>query len=751
MKPVKLTLAGFGSFYEKTEIDFGSFGDGVFLIHGETGAGKTTIFDALVFALYGEASGSAREAGGLRSGYCVEGDETVVELVFTIGGDEYVVTRRLEYAEPGKAKPAYAALKTPDGRTISGERRDTVTERVRELLGLDVRQFTQICLLPQGEFEKILQHKGAKGESREDILMCLFGVEAFDFLQKKLNDYALMLGRDCERESDAYYRQVLNITETDSEELKAEIVLYKKAREKRGGQYGISAKIPGLLGDNIAEKEAEYSELERAHAEAREKAAEARSAAEVVLHKNRQHEKMRLLLEEQAELKTALSPEKLDFIEGYANFVDGINADLMREQKGIEAILAAEDGVRQLQRYARECAEREREFQQDTAAHEAEKAIYEQMTTAFLRGQASLLAGELRPGEPCPVCGSVKHPAPCAAGEEVPTEKMLERQKQKANAASGKAAASGTSLAAIKSRMETLSHDEGVSESDMEKRVAELKSAKSTAEARITKLRAALAEGTREYRELLGQSGRLEQIGRELPELVEALGGYTPEEAREEGARALATAADEISRQMTARHTVLVKQREILRQLVEIERAHSAIYPRYKSADEMAKWSKGAGKISLTRYVLGLYLDEILDRANRKLVRMSGSRFVLSRSTAPGSTGLEIDVFDERSRSARPAGTLSGGEKFKASLAMALGMSETVQTHSGGTRLGTLLIDEGFGSLDMASVSSAVDTISALTSRDMMIGIISHVDMLKSRIEKQIQVIVTEKGSKVVI
>lgn len=158
MKPEKLVISAFGPYAGENTIDFEQLGEhGLYLITGDTGAGKTTIFDAITFALYGEASGTVREAGMFRSKYAKAETETFVELTFAYQGKEYIVRRNPEYECPKKrgtgftTKKADAELIYPDGRQPV-TKMGAVTKAVTELMGLDYKQFTQIAMIAPGGF-----------------------------------------------------------------------------------------------------------------------------------------------------------------------------------------------------------------------------------------------------------------------------------------------------------------------------------------------------------------------------------------------------------------------------------------------------------------------------------------------------------------------------------------------------------------------------------------------------------------------
>ena len=161
----------------------------------------------------------------------------------------------------------------------------------------------------------------------------------------------------------------------------------------------------------------------------------------------------------------------------------------------------------------------------------------------------------------------------------------------------------------------------------------------------------------------------------------------------------------------------------------------------------------GENKLTLETFVQVRYLNRILQKANEKLLRMSNGQYEMERCenarNKSQKMGLDIDVMDHFTGKKRPASTLSGGEIFKASLSLALGLSEVIQMNSGAVRIETMFVDEGFGTLDEDSLHSAVNTLSSLASKGRLVGVISHVQELKERIEKQIVVEKSNSGSTV--
>ena len=199
MRPEKLTISAFGPYADKTEIDFSKLGEGgLYLITGDTGAGKTTIFDAITFALYGRASGEVRESAMFRSKYAKDSAETFVELVFSYQGKTYQVRRSPEYMAPKKRgtgltlRKAEAQLIYPDERQPVTKAKD-VTAAVEQLLGLSYDQFTQIAMIAQGDFQKLLL---AGTVQRGEIFRQIFHTGLYQQIQMRLRDAAISRYKD---------------------------------------------------------------------------------------------------------------------------------------------------------------------------------------------------------------------------------------------------------------------------------------------------------------------------------------------------------------------------------------------------------------------------------------------------------------------------------------------------------------------------------------------------------------------------
>ena len=181
---------------------------------------------------------------------------------------------------------------------------------------------------------------------------------------------------------------------------------------------------------------------------------------------------------------------------------------------------------------------------------------------------------------------------------------------------------------------------------------------------------------------------------------------------------------------------------------------HAALEQRAQWVGALAATAGGTltskQKIKLEAYIQMDYLDRILRHANLRLMQMTDAQYELERIGAENQrsqSGLDLGVIDHYNGTRRSVKTLSGGESFKASLALALGLSDEVQSAAGGIRLDTLFLDEGFGSLDEESLEQAIRVLASLTEGDRLVGIISHVGALKDRIDRQVVVHKNRTGS----
>ncbi|MDE6725664.1 MAG: SMC family ATPase, partial [Ruminiclostridium sp.] len=219
MRPIKLTISAFSSYAGKTVLNLDKLGSsGLYLITGDTGAGKTTIFDAITYALYGEASGESRNTSMLRSKYAKDDTPTEVELVFSCNGKEYRVKRNPDYPRPkGRGdgfttQKADATLTYPDNKVVTKVKE--VNSAIRNIMGIDRNQFLQIAMIAQGDFRKLLL---AGTEEREDIFREIFKTAPYQNLQKNLTSEANNVKNQCEsiRKNIKQYIDEIKVDEND--------------------------------------------------------------------------------------------------------------------------------------------------------------------------------------------------------------------------------------------------------------------------------------------------------------------------------------------------------------------------------------------------------------------------------------------------------------------------------------------------------------------------------------------------------
>lgn len=252
MRPLKLTISAFGPYADLTVLELDKLGEnGLYLITGTTGAGKTSIFDAITYALYGEPSGSVRNDSMLRSKYAKATTDTFVELTFTYNGQIYTVRRNPEYERPktrgeGITKQtAKAELHYPNGRIVDKSKKE-VTRAIEEIMGIDRDQFLQIAMIAQGDFLKLLL---AKTEERKAIFRQIFKTQKFEKIQYKLKEEAKQLYGEF---ADARKRLTTYMGEIQCDDLQNPY--YSEIALAKAGSLSVEQTI-ALLGKMIAEDE----------------------------------------------------------------------------------------------------------------------------------------------------------------------------------------------------------------------------------------------------------------------------------------------------------------------------------------------------------------------------------------------------------------------------------------------------------------------------------------------------------------
>lgn len=499
MRPLKLTIAGFGPYAGVQELNFEDLGtSGLYLITGDTGAGKTTIFDAITFALFGEASGDNREPGMLRSKYTKPADPTYVELTFDYGGKQYRVRRNPEYDRPkargtGTTKErADAVLTCPDGSNV-GNVKD-VDRAIRDIIGLTREQFSQVAMISQGDFRRLLQ---ADTRQRQKIFRDIFDTGIFVTLQNQLKEKASEVWKRKEQATRSIQQYIGGmVCDADSplsvdvrkagagelpigdvmalfekllqEDRDAESSHNTRLAETESELEGISALLVraeacAAAKRALAQKEKTEAEQTAALEAAQRTLADARATVPEQEALSRAVTQIDLLLPVYEELKTktdalddarrkatAAGSNLAAAAEKKASLTAAVNA-LKAERAGLSdaaaekekltatrqkladrkaALQALIDGLADLDAQRQTLSDRQSAYVSADAASSRLLQAYETKNRAFLREQAGILAGTLTEGAPCPVCGSVTHPHPAVLSLDAPTEAEVKNAKK---------------------------------------------------------------------------------------------------------------------------------------------------------------------------------------------------------------------------------------------------------------------------------------------------------------------------------
>lgn len=907
MRPLKLTMSAFGPYASAVEIDFTIFGrQGLYLISGDTGAGKTTIFDAITFALYGEPSGTNRDSGMFRSKYADSKTPTFVKLEFEYDGKTYLIERNPTYERPKErgegttTQNANATLLMPDGAPVTGLK--NVDARIYEIIGIDRTQFSQIAMIAQGDFMKLLF---SKTDERQKIFRKIFKTDMFVRLQDQLKKDANEIAGRCRAERAGIAQYIDGIVHGPESAFAAMVA---EAKAGRMGMEDVIDMIESIIKeDDAADKrfseEKKICDQKVKDAEARlkqlndyegtlariiqDETALAKAVGQIERLNNilkesrlrmpeademtRETGKIQALLPKYGQIDelrnklTALNAsisdkeasskikhnEYVHMTEGYKAMCDefknleGYREKLLVAQHEIESLGRLKDGLESLKReigtYNTE-QEKLIKYQNGLATRISEKSKalsdYDRAYNLFMSEQAGIMAESLKDGEPCPVCGSKLHPSKAVAAHDVPSQKDVEDLRAKVEELDGNVRKGTDYCISQKNIVETLSisicghleefmgdpeHTDDTLDR-IDTRYSEVEKDFKKAESLIgdlnkgIKRRAELERIIPEHEKMLAiRQTELAGLGEELSgmrseskvksdQLVEMLKEVPfktkkeAEEKTEELQQKCLAILDGIKKSeedvracnelITALKAGIEALKEQVKEGISIDRdieisvkgaesARSAelesilrdtharkvtngntlagisrkshnlmeMEKDYAMKSVLAKTAngdlEGKEKIMLETYVLMEYFDRIIARANTRFMSLSGGQYELKRrvnaSNNRSQSGLELNVIDHYNGSERKVESLSGGEQFKASLSLALGLSDEIQSSAGGIRLDTMFVDEGFGSLDEESLRLAMNTLGSLTEGNRLIGIISHVPALK-QIDRQILV-----------
>lgn len=907
MRPLKLTLSAFGPYAGENVLELDKLGkSGLYLITGDTGSGKTTIFDAITYALYGESSGETREANMFRSKYADSETPTYVELEFEYKDKIYKVNRNPQYERPKKSgeglttQTAEATLIFPDGRIISKVRE--VNNEIKEITGIDRNQFTQIAMIAQGEFLKLLL---ATTEERQKIFREIFNTKYYQILQEKLkgelaeiNKTRDELNNSLKQYIDGIICQKDNVLEIELEKAKKDqlsiidvIILaaniidedtaiknmhteeVKELEENLGTireelvkaeEIRKTKELLKLALEEHKEKKSQLEILTGSYEKEKERKPQIEALSQKITREKDELPKYKKLNEHQEKLKEKekVKTNIFSILKDYEIKEKELILKLEKEKKelldlkNISNILQAykqereklslkEKRVSQLSKQTEDykiaisnLKEAQKEYRTLSEAAKIIKDDYEDKNRAYLDQQAGILASTLKEKEPCPVCGSLEHPTLAILTAEAPTKEKLDQAKEKSEKigievmdANEKASTINAQVDNLKERIMETANDllgEVILE-DIEERLAVVKTELVNEEELLEKR----IKDTREKIE------RYEVLEKDIPETENNINDLKIEvsQKREEQVKvnteieSLTDLEKELRESLVYKNITeaennikqseniklemekmfqavekdyldckniisnlegkigtlskqLEKEEEIdiekaLEKQIELQKKKDALdsilseinsridrnkislenikkqqetlegidkkYIQVRALSNTANGNiSGKEKIMLETFIQMTYFDRIIARANIRFMMMTGGQYELTRRIEADNnrsqSGLELNVIDHYNGSERSVKTLSGGESFKASLSLALGLSDEIQNSSGGIQLNTMFVDEGFGSLDDESLQQAIKTLSGLAEGNRLVGIISHVRELKEKIDRQIVV-----------
>ena len=475
MKPLHLTLNAFGPYAGRTDLDLSVFGgSGLFLIGGDTGAGKTALFDAITFALYGETTGENRKTTMLRSDFAAPEAETYVELTFTHRGRSYTVRRWPDQQRAAKRgsgfvkSPAKAELIREPDEPVSGA--SAVTAAITKLLGIDARQFAQVSMLAQNDFTRLLN---APSADRAAILRQIFDTADHQRLGQAAVQHAREAEDACRRLDDTLLMQIGSLmgggadedTASQLEKLQADrdpyaagaaaelgksLLEFDEANEKRQQNIvnDLDEKIArGDAGVKIAEERAARRQKLAGLIEEEKRAAEVERQINAMLAElQTRSDALKKTIADTEATRAALGQSDAEQlkIEHRIELAEGLTATCATLLQDLDKAKAAKA----------DAEEKQHAYAEAQAALDELETAHIAMQRQLNANRAGLLAQELVDGQPCPVCGAVHHPHPAALPQDHVTEKALEDHEKTLTAQRRKTAdASRAALAGLDKTM----------------------------------------------------------------------------------------------------------------------------------------------------------------------------------------------------------------------------------------------------------------------------------------------------------
>jgi len=744
LKPIRLKMCAFGPYADEQELDFTLLGNQkLFLICGQTGAGKTTILDAMCYALYGKTGGGLRNGETMRSSYADLDTETKVEFDFAIGNDFYRVIRKPTQEHTRKKGDLNKSV-TRQGKAELFEIDDKGNEikliaakgvdyHIEKLIGVGVDQFRQIILLPQGDFRKLLL---ADSKERQGIMQQLFKTQMYasveNLLKKKYREIekfyeedkirynTILANCDAENEEELKAKEKNASTELENESEKLKIANEKqqeftKIYDREKSIYDAYMRINEIEKEekNLKLKEPDmkklFSDMEKVKRASHLKDGSpcpvcGSTEHPLPAHSNELLPDKKDVDRASSEAEQAMKNEKDLKEKANKQLTDKINPLKLQLVKAQEVLIQTENQVEEKYRNIEELdkkienSEKANKHYEERYKHVEEELKKTSEITASLKGELARLDEEVKSLR-------VKY--------EDRRNELEARSKEEGFA----------------DRKESAEYFKRVNElSKMEKEYTEYISLCKAISKRLEKEHNYIGEKT---------CPDMETLEKKRNELLADVKEATVKEERLKG--------------------IISQYGKAKKELGILAKHGKELDEKYKLVGGLSELVSGKETgINLERFVLGALLDEVTQKANVRLDTMSGGRYELNRRLgdrldARKTAGLDLEVFDSYTGKARPASTLSGGETFLASMSLALGLADVVQEYSGGIKLDAMFIDEGFGTLDSESLDLSLKTLTTVDENEespRLVGIISHVEGLEERIPAKLRVDKTKKGSR---
>lgn len=868
MRIHSLEIEGFGPFKSRQVIPFDRLSeDRLFMLEGPTGAGKSSIIDAIVYALYDKTAQLAAAKAGkgkttesdaaanrrIRSDFCGFDDKTEVCIEFSNSQGRFRVQRtpplpklKRDGTETESETKLLLEFIHPPAQPINSVKEGNL--RIREIIGLEVEQFAQLIVLPQGRFASFFQ---ATRDARELILQELFKTFFYKDLaaqialrrktflaqlQEHKNQLTVQatilenLGTKSHGIDWTEFRSVL-LSDAEPKDLKLKrveslvTVLHIDASKLQGELDSASEALTPFLAEKttIELKLGEITkyenlklkmqnlEKERSKYDAKEETVKKLTALEPL------QQSVQSLGESEKELTKIMAKIPKKFATSTTAELRKLNSEKNTARRALDKELGQLENIEDQKttleekiQTATEVQEAKEELEKlklklpslETAVDKAEKALTDYQKNQTATG-ATTLAKSLKTGKPCPVCGSTDHPKKAKGPEydeefESTLKKKLKKAENeladckseiKVQTAAAKRKASPLKpleqkLSELIKKEKELTKKESLQTALSEEieeieGVIDLISSRDSFTKEINKLSEQIKPKLQKYgitnldelRSFLKQNP--ESLTKEIQSYRESIAStkgslseYKDLPAKDALDKRLSVVKSEVTtleqrvKDLSNRLSEANRNnKDLLKVKSEISSVLQELESDRKAGEKLIELHKvvegdlDVNKLgmSLERYVLQEKLELVLERGSELLYQISDGKYEFKVQEEKvkgqrGSEGLGITVLDLHTGKERPAETVSGGETFYASLALALGLAEVIRAERGGLELGTLFIDEGFDSLSEDKLEEVFNVLEKLSSESRIIGIISHVESMKLRIPARLEIRSTKGG-----